>query len=64
MNGQEVVIELGEETSIMEVLKAIHELFHLGGQSISVDSLVAKTELIIDIVREHEVVQERQRELE
>ena len=41
MNDQEVVIELEEETSIIEVWKAIHGLFHSGGQSISVDSLVA-----------------------
>ena len=38
MNDQEVVIELEEGTSIMEVLKAVHGLFHWGGQSISVDS--------------------------
>ena len=63
-NDQEVVIELEEETSIMEVSGAVHGLFHWGGQSISVDSLVAKKDLIAEIVREHEVVWERQRELE
>ena len=61
MNDQEVVIKLKEETSIMEVLKAIHGLFHWGGQSISVDSLVAKKDLIADIVREHDVGWVRQR---
>ena len=30
LNDQEVVIELKEETSIMEVLRAIHGLFHWG----------------------------------
>ena len=64
MNDQEVVMELEEETSIMEVSRVIHGLFHWAGQSISVDSLVAKKDLIADIIREHEVGQERQRELE
>ena len=64
VNDQEVVMELEEKTSIMEVSKAIHELFHWGGQSISVDSLVAKKDLIAYIVRVHEVSWERQRELE
>ena len=61
MNDQEVVMEFEEETSIMEVSKVIHGLFHWGGQSISVDSLVAKKDLIADIVRECEVGWERQR---
>ena len=30
----------------------IHGLFHWGGQSISVDSLVAKKGLMADIIRE------------
>ena len=64
MNDQEVVMEFEEETSIMEVMKAIHGLFHWGGQSISVDSLVAKKDLIAHLVREHEVGWERQRDLE
>ena len=64
MNDQEVVMELEEETSIMEVLKAIHGLFHWGGQSISIDSLVAKKDLTANIVRECEVGQERHRKLE
>ena len=64
MNDQEAVIELEEETSIIKVLKVVHGLFHWDGQSISVDSLVAKKDLIVDIVREFEVGQERQRELE
>ena len=42
MNDQEVVMDLEEETSMMEVLRVIYGLFHWGGQSISVDSLVAK----------------------
>ena len=64
MNDQDVVMDLEKETSIMEVSKAIHGLFHWGGQSISVDSLVAKKDLIADIVRQREVGWERQKELE
>ena len=52
MNNQEMVIELDEETSLMDVLRAIHGLFHWGGQSVNVDSLVAKKDLITGIVRE------------
>ena len=42
MNDQEAVMELEEETSMMEVSRVKHGLFHWVGQSISVDSLVAK----------------------
>ena len=42
LNYQELVIELEEETSMVEVTRVMHGLFHWGGQSISVDSLVAK----------------------
>ena len=52
MNDQEVVMELDEETSLMDVSRAIHGLFHWGGQSISVDSLVAKKDLVTEIVKE------------
>ena len=51
MNNQEVVTELDEEMSLMDVLRAIHRLFHWGGQSVSVDSLVAKRDLVTWIVR-------------
>ena len=64
VNDQEAVMELEEETSIMEVLESIHGLFHWGGQSISVDSMVGKEDLIADIVTECEVSQEIKRELE
>ena len=50
MNDQEVVMELEEETTMMEVSRAIHGLFHWGGQSISVDSLVAKKDLLSEIL--------------
>ena len=51
MNDQEVVTELEEETSMMEVSRAIHRLFHWGGQPISANSLVAKNDLVTEIVR-------------
>ena len=38
--------------------------YFIGGQSISVNSLVAKGDLMADIVRECEVGQERQSNLE
>ena len=52
MNDQEVVMEIDEETALMDVLRTIHGLFHWGGQSVNVDSLVAKNDLITVIVRE------------
>ena len=52
MNNQEVVIELDEETSLMDFSRAIHGLFHWGGQPVSVDSLVAKRDLVKEIIRE------------
>ena len=42
MSDQEVVVELEEDTPMMEVSRAMHGLFHWGGQSITIDSLVAK----------------------
>ena len=42
LTDQEVVVELGEEMSIMEVSRAVHGVFHWGGQSITVDNLAAK----------------------
>ena len=52
LNDQEVVIELEMETPIMEVSRAVHGLYQLAGQSISVDSLVARKDSIKEIVRE------------
>ena len=52
MNDQDVVMELEEETFIMEVSRAIHGLFHWGGQSICIDCLVAKKDLVTEIVKE------------
>ena len=51
MNDQEVVMELDEEMSLMDVSRAMHGLFHWEGQSVTVDSLVAKRDLVTEIVR-------------
>ena len=64
MNDQELVIELDEETSLMDVSRAIHGLFHWGGQSISVDSLVAMKDLTNRDCKKREVRQEKQKKLE
>ena len=64
INDQKVVIELDEETSLMDVSRVIHGLFHWVGQYISVDSLVAKKDLVTEIVKEQEVSRDKHRELE
>ena len=64
LSDQEVVMELEEETSLMEVSRAIHGLFHCGGQSIVVDNVVVKKDSIVEIVREREIGHEKQKELE
>ena len=43
---------LEEEASMMEVSRAVHGLYHWGGQSITVDCLVARKDSITEIVRE------------
>ena len=49
---QEVVFEIEDESSITEVSKAVQGLFHWGGQSITVDSVVATEDSITEIIRE------------
>ena len=63
IGDQEVVVELEEEMSLMEVARAIHGVFHWGGQSIVVDSVVAKKDSIAEIIREREIGCENQKEL-
>ena len=64
IGDQEVVVELEEETSLMEVSRAIHGLFHWGGQSIVVDSVVVKKDSIAEIIRGREIGHEKQKVLE
>ena len=52
LTDQEVVIELEMETPIMEVSRAVHGLYQWAGQSITVDCVVARRDLIKQIVKE------------
>ena len=49
---------------IIEVSKAVQGLFHWGGQSITVDSVVVTQDSITEIIKEQEVQREKQKELE
>ena len=64
LTDQEVVFEIEDESSITEVSKAVQGLFHWGGQSITVDSVVATQDSITEIIKEREVQREKQKELE
>ena len=55
----EMVVKLEMETPIMEVSRAVHGLYQWAGQSISVDSLVARKDSIKEIVREWEITWEK-----
>ena len=52
LTDQEKVIELEIETPIMEVSRQVHGLYQWAGQSITVDSVAARRDLIKDIVKE------------
>ena len=52
LTDQEVVIELEKEIPIMEVSRAVHGLYQWAGQSITVDSVVARRDSIREIVKE------------
>ena len=64
LTNQEVIIELEMKTPIMEVSGEVHGLYQWAGQSISVDSLVARKDSIKEIVKEQEITREKQKELE
>ena len=49
---QEVVFEIEDQSSIIEVFRVIQGLFHWGGQFIMVDSVVATQDSITEIVKE------------
>ena len=61
LTDQEVVIELEIETPIMEVSRALHGLYQWAGQSITVDSVVARRDSVKEIVKEREIVRETER---
>ena len=64
LTDQGVVFKTEDESSIIEVSKAIQGLFHWGGQSITIDSVLATQDLISEIIKEQEVQREKQKELE
>ena len=64
LTNQEVVFEIEDQSSIIEVYRVLQGLFHWGGQSIMVDSVVAIQDSITEIIKEWEVQREKQRELE
>ena len=61
---QEVVFEIEDESPIIEVCQAMQGLFHWGGQSITVDSVVATQDSITEVIKEQEIQREKQKELE
>ena len=64
LTDQEVVLEIEDQSSIIEVPRVIQGLFHWGGQSITVDDVVATQDLIMEIIKEQEIQREKQKELE
>ena len=57
LTNQEVVIELEKEIPIMEVSRAVQQLYHWAGQSISVDSIVARRDSIKEIVKDERLLE-------
>ena len=64
LTDQEVVIEIEDQSSIVEVSRVIQGLFHWGGQAMTVDSVVATQDMITEIIREWGVQRDKQKELE
>ena len=64
LTDQEVVLEIEDQSSIIEVSRVIQVLFHWGGQSITVDNVVATQVSITKIIKEWEIQREKHKELE
>ena len=64
LTDQEVVLEIEDQSSIIEVSRVIQGLFHWGGQSITVDSVVATQDSITKFIKEQEIQRKKQKELE
>ena len=64
LTDQEVVFEIEDQFSIIDVSRVIQGLFHWGRQSIMVDSVVATQDSITEVIKEQEVQGEKQKELE
>ena len=58
---QEVVVEVEDQSSIVEESRAIQGLFHWGRQAVTVDTVVAIQDSITEIVKEQEIQREKQR---
>ena len=63
LTDQEVVLEIEDQSSIIEVSRVIQGLFHWVGQAITVDSVVATQDLITEIIKEQGVQRENKRNL-
>ena len=64
LTDQEVVFEIEDQSFIIEVSRVIQGLFHWGGQSITVDSVVATQDFITEIIKEWGTQTEKQKEFE
>ena len=49
LTNQEVVLEIEDQSSIIQVSRAVQGLFHWGGQAITVDSVAATQDSITEI---------------
>ena len=63
LSDQEVMVEVEEPPSIIEVSQGVQGLCHWGGQAIKIDGIVAVTDSIPGIVREWKY-REQQKQLE
>ena len=63
LTDQEVVLEMEDQLSIIEVSRAKQGLFHWGGQSITIDSGMATQDAITEIIKEREIRRKKQKEL-
>ena len=64
LSDQEVVVEVEELPSIIEVSQGVQGLCHWGGQAIKIDGIVAVPDSIPGIVKEWEIQREKQKQLE
>ena len=52
LTDQDVVVEVEDQSSIVEVSRGVLSLFHWGGQTVTVDSIVTVSDSISEIVNE------------
>ena len=64
LTDQEVMVEVEDQSSIVEVSRGIQGIVHWGGQAVTVDSVIAVSDSISGIVKEQEIQREKQRWLE